>query len=284
MNFKSTAICTALMCSAFLLAYSEAEPTPDFHSNVPVVAGDREVSLSVDAWHADASLPCRVRIRGEGVSNYVRADGNMPRGSLAPTVVQACTGKNPYLSSTSGGVWEASAGPESAAPLTIFHVKVNSVSEGQALLELRVATEAVQTGGAEPLASKAEAKVASSTITRDEVIEARNQFDVQVLSFDKDNVYGTGYESSTLVRLRISNNSSITLPQLTPLTKRWSVSGEGLGESRAPFIPVGGLKPGETIELDYYARGSLPGTDRITVEVEKTLSPETEKFMVELPK
>lgn len=172
MNFKSTAICTALMCSAFLVACSEAEPAPDFRSNVPMAAGHREVSLSVDAWHADALLPCRVRIRGEGVSNYVRTDGNMPRGSLAPTVVQACTGKIPYLSSISGGVWEASAGSESAAPLAVFQVKVNSVSEGQALLELRVATATDPRGGDEPLASKA-AAVESSANTRNEVIEAR---------------------------------------------------------------------------------------------------------------
>lgn len=105
-----------------------------------------------------------------------------------------------------------------------------------------------------------------------------------MLSFDQNNVYGQGYDQANLVRLRVTNNSELTLPQLTVLTKRWSSSGEYLGSSRAPTIPVRDLKPGETAEFDYYAKGVVLGTDRITVEVERLLDPRDERFIAELPK
>ena len=60
--------------------------------------------------------------------------------------------------------------------------------------------------------------------------------------------------------------------------------GQYLGGSRRPTIPVRDLKPGESAEFDYYPKEALRGTRRVTIEVERLLKPEDEKFIAELPK
>ena len=86
------------------------------------------------------------------------------------------------------------------------------------------------------------------------------------------------------MRLRIRNDSKTTLPCLTMLTKRFS-KGQMIGSSRLPSIPTADLAPGESIEYDYYARGHLsvgPRVDKITVEIEGLIRPETKQFFCEL--
>ena len=78
------------------------------------------------------------------MTNWVKPNGVLPRMTLAPSVVHACTGRTPYLSSVSdeaegGGVeWEESSGPESATALSVYQVRVVALSEDQAQLEFRV--------------------------------------------------------------------------------------------------------------------------------------------------
>lgn len=136
---------------------------------------------------------------------------------------------------------------------------------------------------------KASPNVASAELvtapkhTREQIIDARRKYMVEVLDFDKTQTYGSDpWLKSNLVRVRVTNNATITLPELTPLTKRWDAAGNYLGGSRKPSIPTRDLKPGESVEFDYYSVGAQSGTARITVEVEALLSPSDEKFITEL--
>jgi predicted nucleotide-binding protein len=120
-------------------------------------------------------------------------------------------------------------------------------------------------------------------MAREQVVQARRLFGVQVMSFDASQGFGAQAPYSDLVRLKITNGSDIVLPYLTVLTKRFDSTGRMIGSSRAPSISVADLKPGQSAEFDYYPRGHLPGVDRITVEVESLISPDDEEFFVELP-
>lgn len=122
------------------------------------------------------------------------------------------------------------------------------------------------------------------TYTREEVLEARKKYQVEVLRFNKD-ITGTEFKTN-MIRLKITNNSNITLPFLTVLTSRFEKGDQVFASARLPSIPVSNLKPGESFEYDYYARGAIPGIEpeKITVEVEQILDPEIEKFIKELPK
>ena len=119
--------------------------------------------------------------------------------------------------------------------------------------------------------------------TREEVAAARKKFRVEVLGVDRTQAYGQDSMKSDMVRVRVTNNSDVVLPHLTVLTKRYSLSNEYLGGSRMPKLPTRDLKPGESAEFDYYSLGHLPGTDKITIEVETMFPPEVEQFITELP-
>ncbi|WP_048438056.1 hypothetical protein [Caenimonas sp. SL110] len=125
-----------ILASVVALTACSSEVPPDA-TLTPAVAGG---VLKVEAW---AGHTCRVRIRGASVENWVKQSGILPRTTLAPVVVQACTGKLPYLSSvsdrhpTGAAVWEASSGPGSAAPIAAYLVVVTSIGADEALLELQ---------------------------------------------------------------------------------------------------------------------------------------------------
>jgi predicted nucleotide-binding protein len=121
------------------------------------------------------------------------------------------------------------------------------------------------------------------SLTREQVVEARRMFGVEVLSFDASQEYGIKSPYSDYVRLKVTNGSDIVLPCLTVLTKRFASTGRLLGSSRVPSISVADLKPGQSAELDYYPRGHLRGVDRLTVEIESLIPPQGEKFFNELP-
>lgn len=127
------------------------------------------------------------------------------------------------------------------------------------------------------------AQTISGGYSREQVVDARKKYKVEVLRLDAEQEYGRpGEIRSNLLRVRVTNNSEIVLPQLTALTTRWSATGERLGSSRAPALTTRDLKPGEVAELDYYALGALPGTAKVTLEVETMLQPSDEQFIYEL--
>ena len=119
-------------------------------------------------------------------------------------------------------------------------------------------------------------------VSREQVVEARRMFVVQVVSFDASQEFGAEFPYSDYVRVKITNGSNIVLPYLTVLTKRFDSTGRMIGSSRAPSISVADLKPGQSAEVDYYPRGHLPGVDKITLEIESLISPENERFFPEL--
>lgn len=125
---------------------------------------------------------------------------------------------------------------------------------------------------------------AGPMLTREQVIEARRRFQVQVVSFDASQQIGVEFPYSDFVRLKITNGSDVVLPYLTVLTKRFDGNGQMISSSRAPGIYVADLKPGQSAEVDYYPRGHLPGVKKITVEIEALISPDNEQFFSELRK
>lgn len=120
-------------------------------------------------------------------------------------------------------------------------------------------------------------------LDRRTVMKARRRFVIQVLSFDASQQYGNEFPYSDRVRLKITNNSNVTLPCLTVLTKRYA-AGEMVGSSRTPSIPTRDIAPGESVEYEYYPRGHLDvvSVDRIGAEVEDVVSSENEQFICEL--
>ncbi len=121
----------------------------------------------------------------------------------------------------------------------------------------------------------------NSTLTKKGVLDARRQFEVEVVRFDASQEFGTTFPYADYVRLRITNNSDLTLPYLTVLTKRYDSSGKMIGSSRAPSIDVAFLAPGESAEYDYYPKGHLPSVKNITVEIEQLVDNESLQFFKE---
>ena len=128
-------------------------------------------------------------------------------------------------------------------------------------------------------------------LTRSQVFEARRNFKIEVLSFDASKGYGerdpvSGY--CDYVRLRITNNSDVILPYLTVKTIRANQFGEIVGWSRVPSIPTDAIKPGDTIDIDYYPKGHMDSfialVDKIVVviETENKIGSASEQFFREL--
>jgi hypothetical protein len=122
-----------------------------------------------------------------------------------------------------------------------------------------------------------------STLTPKQIINARREFKVEVLSFDTSKPYGSKFPYSDYVKLRITNNSGVTLSYITPLTKRYS-HGRPIGWSRAPVIAVHDLRPNQSKIIDYYPHGhlSVVTVDKLTVEIEPTIDQEEMRFFKEL--
>jgi hypothetical protein len=96
-------------------------------------------------------------------------------------------------------------------------------------------------------------------------------------------------------RLRFSCHRAVSLLQdrliiphareiilLRTLTERFNAQGEMIGSSRAPSIPTSNIRPGESFEYDYYAKGHLPSVVNITVEIEHVINSDSKKFFPEL--
>jgi hypothetical protein len=122
-----------------------------------------------------------------------------------------------------------------------------------------------------------------SELTPKQIMEARREFKVEILSFDTSKPYGSEFPYSDYVKLRITNNSGVTLPYITPLTKRYS-KGNQIGWSRAPAIPVHDLRPKQSKTIEYYPHGhlSVVTVDKLTVEIELTIDQEEMRFFKEL--
>jgi hypothetical protein len=122
-----------------------------------------------------------------------------------------------------------------------------------------------------------------SDLTPKQIMDARKQFHVEVLSFDTSKRYGSTFPYSDYVKLRITNNSDVTLPYITPLTKRYS-NGRAIGWSRAPVIAVHDLGPKQSKTIDYYPHGhlSVVPVDKVTVEIEPTIDEEEMRLFKEL--
>ena len=115
----------------------------------------------------------------------------------------------------------------------------------------------------------------------EEVLDARKNFNVEVLRFDASQEIGTEFPYSDYVRLRITNNSEYILPFLTVQTTRFNRSGRRIGSSRAPSINTSNVRPGESFEVDYYPRGHLPGVEQIIVEIEHLINKDSMQFFKE---
>lgn len=147
-------------------------------------------------------------------------------------------------------------------------------------------TQSGNTGSDFQTATENKATKLENALARPDVIRARRQFVVEVLDFDASQAFGTTQPYSDYVRLRITNNSNVTLPYLTILTKRYDAQGKMVGSSRNPSIPAHDIGPDETVELDYYPKGHFDPfiviVKKIEVEVEDVIDPETEVFFPEL--
>lgn len=122
-----------------------------------------------------------------------------------------------------------------------------------------------------------------SKLTPEQIVDARREFKVEVLFFDTSKPYGSEFPYSDYVKLRITNNSGVTLPYITPLTKRYSKDNQ-VGWSRAPAIPVHDLRPKQSKTIEYYPHGhlSVVTVDKLTVEIELTIDQEEMRFFKEL--
>lgn len=131
----------ALLATLASVAACTAEPPLDAAQRVPVAGGNLLVDLV-----GRPNGACDVRVRGNDVSNWVKANGVVSRPTLAPAIVQACTGRLPYLASVSGQgddgatVWEESAGPDSGRTTAAYRVSVASLRSDEAILQLRLVT------------------------------------------------------------------------------------------------------------------------------------------------
>jgi hypothetical protein len=109
-------------------------------------------------------------------------------------------------------------------------------------------------------------------LTQAQVLDARRHFHVEVLSYDTSKRYCMKLPYSDYVKLKITNHSGVTLPYITPLTKRYS-NGNAIGWSRSPEIAVHDVPPGQSKTIDYYPLGhlSVVPVDKLTVEIEPTI-------------
>lgn len=114
-----------------------------------------------------------------------------------------------------------------------------------------------------------------------EVMDARKNFDVEVLRFDASQEIGVEFPYSDYVRLKISNNSEFVLPYLTVQTTRYNRNGKRVGSSRSPSINTSNIMPSETFEVDYYPKGHLPYVENIEVEIEHVISEDNMQFFKE---
>jgi hypothetical protein len=155
-----------------------------------------------------------------------------------------------------------------------FEIYRSKSFEVDASLESTRQTHSILDSAPNRQSSKAE-------FTPEQVFEARKGFSVQVISYDVSQEYGASFPYSDYVRLRVTNNSTTTLPHLTVLTKCYDSSGKLIGSSRAPSIPTGNLSPGESAEYDYYPKGHLPGASKLTVEIEQLIDEGSMQFFEE---
>lgn len=123
----------------------------------------------------------------------------------------------------------------------------------------------------------------TSTLNPKQILDARRQFHIEVLAFDTSKRYGTAFPYSDHVRLRVTNDSDVTLPYITPLVKRYS-GGNAVGWSRSPVIAVHDLAPKQSKTIDYYPHGhlSIVPVDRLTVEIEQTIDEDEMRLFKEV--
>ena len=201
-------------------------------------------------------------------------------------IVDATRG-NPYQETETGQqttqIWpekkaEDSSKSSKLPPIILLGIPAGLV--GFCVLVLLV----ILSAGTPPIENESSKQVPTPSLklTRDQILEARRDFDVQVISFDASQEFGDSFPYSDYVRLKITNNSSVVLPYLTVLTKRYDSSGKMIGSSRAPSIPTNQILPNETVEYDYYPKGHLPGVDKIIVEIEQVIDLDSMQFFKEL--
>lgn len=125
--------------------------------------------------------------------------------------------------------------------------------------------------------------VTTPRLTTKQILEARSKYKVEVISFDVSKSVRSDFPGSDLVRIRVTNGSKVQLPLLTVRINRYC-KGELAGWSRAPAIVVSDLQPGQSKEVDFYPIGhfTVVDVDRITIQIEKSISGEDRQFFREL--
>lgn len=154
------------------------------------------------------------------------------------------------------------------------------------VLSTSFAHSAEMEGGQKPKSATTASKSPDKKIsepTPEQIIDARRKFKIKVLAVDTSKPYGSKFPYSDYVKLTITNNSRVTLPYITPLTKRYS-QGNQVGWSRAPVIPVDDLKPKQSKTIEYYPHGHLTvvPVDKLTVEIEPIVDVEDFRLFKEL--
>lgn len=124
-------------------------------------------------------------------------------------------------------------------------------------------------------------QVAPRDLTRKEVLKARRQYRVEILTYDPERTVGSGWNAGDMVRLRVTNRSPFTLSTLTVAFRRYTASGEMIGMART-WVPVNTIKPGQSAEFDQVVLGRLDGVTRMTATVESHISKRDEQFIHEL--
>ena len=93
----------------------------------------------------------------------------------------------------------------------------------------------------------------------DDVETEQRGFKVEVVSSDLSQGFGTGDILSYLLRVKVINNSKVTLPTLTIMSEVYDSNGSLITSSRAPSMDVHSVRPGDTVTIDHYAKGYIPG-------------------------
>jgi hypothetical protein len=112
----------------------------------------------------------------------------------------------------------------------------------------------------------------------------RRKYKITVVSTDLSQGFGVDEIKSYLIRIKISNNSKITLPTLTVMSKTFDNTNSLVTSSRAPSVDVHSVRPGDSVTIDHYAKGYIPGWNatRAEVYVEDVVSSESRQFFSEL--